>query len=73
MPKKINITCDFCGKDISETGKMPEFRLHLLAESIPSQSMSTYAVLVRPPIDSDKYFCGLNCLTGWSKYAQHPS
>lgn len=63
--KAVTITCDGCGKDITETGAMPAFRLHLSAEHVPSTTKVGYLVLVYPPIREDHYFCDLYCLRKW--------
>lgn len=63
--REVKITCDGCGKDITNTAQMPAFRLHLLAEALPHTSNSVYAVLVYPPIESDCYFCDTSCLKSW--------
>lgn len=63
----ISITCEHCGKDITNTGKMPAFRLKLSAEALPSTSGVILTVLVSPPIDGERYFCGLSCLCAWAK------
>ena len=53
MPKKIRVSCDHCGEDISSTGSMPTFRLRLIAEALPHLARSIKAVLVRPPIKEE--------------------
>jgi hypothetical protein len=65
MGEKAKITCDGCGKDITTTTQMPAFRLHLSAECLPNTSRMIYAVLVYPPIESDCYFCDIECLQHW--------
>jgi len=63
--REVKITCDGCGKDITNTAQMPAFRLHLLAESLPHTSNSVYSVRVYPPIKRDCYFCDTECLKSW--------
>ena len=70
--KNIKITCDDCGKDITETGSMPAFRLVLSSEKLPSSANSIYAVLVEPPIDRTYYFCNCICLRRWLDFRQSP-
>jgi hypothetical protein len=65
MAKNVSIICDGCGKDITETGAMPAFRLRLSSEPLPSNSNVIFGVLVYSEIKEDKYFCGLNCLQLW--------
>lgn len=62
----VVILCDFCDRDITSTEAMPGFRLHLRAEALPHVGF-VYTVLVRPPIRTEKYFCGLSCLGDWLK------
>ena len=63
--RAVQITCDACGKDITSTEEKPRFRLLLLAERLPHTSNIISGILVRPPIDNDRYFCGLDCLRNW--------
>lgn len=65
MSSKVEVICDGCGKDLTQVGKMPTYRLHLTSESIPT-SGAIYAVIVTPPIKADKHFCGLDCLLTWA-------
>ena len=63
--EKVEITCDYCGKDITVTSETPAFRLKLSAEGLPHTSKGIYTVLVNPPISSDCHFCNLACLAAW--------
>lgn len=60
--KKLEITCDTCGADITTTGPMPAHRLELRAVDLPQTGGFTYAVMNYPPIDRDYHFCGIKCL-----------
>ena len=59
------IECDCCGKDVTYTGKMPAFRIHLESQALPHLDSMVYAVLVHPEIKGDLYFCSVACLEGW--------
>ena len=65
--KEVKITCDNCGKDITTTGAMPTYRLHLSAEPLPHTGNAVFAVMVYPPIENDKYFCDVKCLKEFFK------
>lgn len=65
MTKEVKISCDSCGKDITSTGGIPGFRLHLASEILPMREGPVAAVLVYPDIDNDMYFCDLRCLADW--------
>lgn len=61
----IRIICDYCGDNLTSTGRTPKFRLHLKSESVPHGGGSVFAVIVYPDIEEDKYFCNLSHLLGW--------
>lgn len=63
--KEIKITCDHCNRDLTTTGSMPDYRICLSAESMPHDTNVIYSVMVYPPFDRDKFFCGLECLKKW--------
>lgn len=65
MAKTVQILCDHCGDNLTSTGRMPIYRLHLSSEALPHLSGSIYAVMVYPDIEEDKYFCNLSHLMGW--------
>lgn len=63
----LQITCDYCGKDITTSPDGTQmFRLRLIAEALRIQGDYVNAVVVRPPIDRDLFFCGIGCLQGWT-------
>jgi len=59
--KKITITCDNCGVDITEAGQMPTYRIHVSSEKLPNNMRSEFAVMVYPPT-GDEYYCSVGCL-----------
>lgn len=63
--RKVEITCDYCKKDISETDSMPAYRIVLQCEQIPHNTDFIYSAMVYPPIDHTMHFCGLGCLKKW--------
>jgi hypothetical protein len=65
MSKEVKVICDGCGKDITSTGGIPDFRLHLESQKLPHSSNIIAAVLVYPDIEEDCYFCNLQCLERW--------
>ena len=62
MGKETKITCDNCESDLTDSGSMPRYRLHLSAERMRNKSNVECAVIVYPPIERDLYFCGMKCL-----------
>lgn len=66
MPAKTEITCDFCGKDLTVVNSgFDETRLHVEAQGIYNTSNLSYGMPVRSAIRSDLYFCDLACLRQW--------
>lgn len=68
MPKKIKITCDNCGKDLTtiESAWSNELRLFLTSETIPNTSIVRYPEpkYYRVAVNN-AYFCDLDCLKAW--------
>ncbi len=65
MGKDVKITCDECGRDITTTGNSIDYRLAIKSERIPSCGGAVTDMMICPPIDSDKYFCGWRCFQEW--------
>ena len=63
----LKINCDFCTRDLSVSGGAIDYRLLLKNEELPLPGNTCIDVYIKPPIDSDKHFCGLGCLVKWSK------
>lgn len=63
--KVTQVTCDYCGRDLSTTGNSGDTRVLLEAERIPNPSgMSTLSIpFVWPTVS--KHFCGKRCLKPW--------
>lgn len=59
--QKVEVACDTCNSDLTNTDGMPKYRLRLSSEALPHTG-GAYTVLVSPPIDEDMHFCGLKCL-----------
>lgn len=57
--------CDYCNADISESKGIPNYRLHLSCSAAPDYGGISLDVMMYPPIDSPKDFCGLGCLKKW--------
>lgn len=61
--KKTKITCDYCGEDITDTGKYHltlSSKLHLL----DSDEIRT-AIMRYPVIKDNHHFCHFRCLQDW--------
>jgi hypothetical protein len=67
--KKVEITCDNCGKDLRHTNFEDEFRLVLSCEpkSHPGDGATTYATGFEPDINRQHHFCDMRCLGDWLK------
>lgn len=65
MGKQVYIICDACGADLNVPSLFPNYRLLLAAERILNPTGEYYCVTLRPPIDCDKHFCNVGCLTVW--------
>lgn len=55
MPKKIEIRCDHCDRDLTTTGTSVDYRMVLKAEGISSGG------------GFEMYFCGWHCLEPWMR------
>lgn len=60
--RQETITCDSCGKDLSQTGPRPAYRIAMACESIPHASHYIASVYVEPDLDRSYHFCSLRCL-----------
>lgn len=66
VPKKVEITCDFCAKDLTTVNSgFDEYRLCLSSQGIYNTSNIRFGMEKYPPIKNDCYFCSLSCLKGW--------
>lgn len=63
--KKIEITCDACGKDLTETGNCVDYRLALINENIQSVGGFVTSAMRYPAIKHNAHFCGMKCLKQW--------
>lgn len=64
------IKCDHCDSLLNEPDPYPDYYLNLTAKPKPTTDI-VYAVMVYPPIDQNKDFCGLKCLQEWINNAQY--
>lgn len=63
--RQIVVTCDNCGKDLSEAKGQDQYGLTLGLLTIPCHSSFRTAVCVPRPIDREAHFCGDKCLIEW--------
>lgn len=63
--KTVDISCDGCGRDLTTTGNMVDYRLLLTSENIAPSGPTATAMMVYPAIMQPAHFCGLHCLRGW--------
>ena len=60
--KTVEVLCDGCGKDITDTREMPSYRIGVYCEKLPHTSNIVLGVMVSPPLNREHHFCGLSCL-----------
>lgn len=65
MSQKVEILCDGCGNDLSETSNCVDYRLALSNEAVPNYSNFATLMGVSPAIKRDAHFCGVDCLRSW--------
>jgi hypothetical protein len=63
--KKVEVTCDQCGRDLTTTGNCEDFRIVLANESIPSWGGAVTSMAIYPPLEGTAHFCGVLCLGKW--------
>ena len=69
MGRKLEITCDVCGKDITASSNSVDWRIAIKNESIPSRGGVVTDVYIGPIFDRDLYFCSLRCIDAWMRDA----
>ena len=65
---KKSIVCDYCCTELIVDSRYPShFSLELKAVDTGINTTGIqYAVSVKPPIDGEKHFCGMECLSLWA-------
>lgn len=63
--RNIQVLCDGCQRDITETGNSVDYRLLLIADRLPISGNTVTDMMIYPPIKRDHHFCGLDCLKDW--------
>lgn len=61
----VEIKCDNCDKDISETINYIDYRLHLSDQRISAKDGPVTSMLIYPNLKRDCHFCNLRCLKEW--------
>ena len=61
----LEIKCDNCGNDLTETTNSINWRLSLSNEQIPSHDGAVTDMMILQPIKKDVHFCGVGCLRVW--------
>ena len=56
----VKITCDTCGKDLTNRG---DYILKLTSPYIESNSAASFDVYQSPDISRDMHFCGKSCFS----------
>ena len=65
MPRTETITCDHCGKDLAQSSNVPDYRIAVLNQRIPSAGGVVTDMPLTPELPHDHYFCGWKCLRAW--------
>lgn len=67
MGKDVKILCDSCGRDLTTTGNVIDYRLVLANEKKEHHRGLTVVtdMMIYPPIDRTYYFCRIECLKKW--------
>jgi hypothetical protein len=65
--KTEQVTCDYCGRDLTYTSNSDSYRLVLNNQRIPIDPEITQItdMMMTPPIKKTAHFCWLECLKGW--------
>ncbi len=61
----IKYGCDFCNDDLTYSSGVTKYRLTLHSQHLPHDNSLTMDIYIYPPIECDKHFCGLECLSEW--------
>lgn len=62
----VQITCNGCGFDLTDTGNSVAWRLALTVEQQPTRDGYVTDMMIYPPLPVGTYhFCGLPCLNTW--------
>lgn len=70
--KQIEISCDFCGRQLKYSRGGYDYILHLSNRKIGPEGSSVLDYLSYPCIENDADFCGLGCLKEWLKNDMKP-
>ncbi len=66
MPANTVYLCDGCGKNLTTTDHLIDYRMRLTAESIMAVAPKVLGSTHMPnPLAADAYFCGWPCLEKW--------
>ncbi|NGX57232.1 MAG: hypothetical protein K940chlam3_00118 [Chlamydiae bacterium] len=63
--RKVEIICDSCGKDLSESDNSIDWRIALTNERIPSCGGFVTDMYICPGLKKNCHFCGLGCMRKW--------
>lgn len=63
--KTTKVICDYCEKDLSQTGNCLDWMIALTNVRIPSYGGPVTDMNVEKPLSQDYHFCGLGCLRSW--------
>lgn len=65
MSKTVEIVCDSCGNDLTQSSNCVDYRLALVNERVPSVSGVVTSMGAYPAIKHDAHFCEIACLRDW--------
>lgn len=69
--KTIIITCDECGRHLTESGNSVDYRIALCSERIPSCDGVVTDMNIEPDFPQALHFCGMRCFLGYIKREFH--
>lgn len=65
MTERHQVICDVCDADITFTGNSIDYRIALTVEPIPNRGGYVTDMMIYPPLDKNRHFCGEACLRLW--------
>lgn len=73
MPKKVEIGCDGCSKDLTYTSNFEDYYLVVTYASKRHRptSFAVTAMAKSPPVEREYFFCDLQCLDHWTDRRRH--
>jgi hypothetical protein len=71
--KKTIVTCDCCDAEMVQTGDIAQYQLKLSSNMFSNPRPENGLMYSPPLLDTDKYFCGFECLSKWMDARKQPN